>query len=170
MLVFDIRSLEAHAAVVDEALSASDPVWDAADRKPVDAVRVTGRLSSAGAGRFYWHGRLDAEVMLECSRCLADAHARVHDEAHLIFAASGSDDADDPGVFVYDAAAAELDIRPALREQWLLAAPAYALCRPDCKGLCPRCGADLNAGPHECADQTTDPRWDALRTLKISSR
>lgn len=170
MLVFDIRSLEAHAAVVDEQLSADDPVWEDQDRKPVDGVKVSGRLSSAGAGRFYWHGRIEGDVALECSRCLAEARSHVSDEAHIIFAEQDSEDADEPDVFVYEATAADLDLRPALREEWLVAAPAYALCRPDCKGLCARCGADLNAGPHECAVQTSDPRWDALKTLKFSSR
>ena len=170
MLLFDIRSIEAHAAVVDEVLSADDPVWEESDRKPVDGVRVSGRLSSAGQSRFYWHGRLSGDVVLECSRCLADAEAQVADEAHIIFAEQGSEDADDPDVYVYERTAADLDLRPALREQWLLAAPAYALCRPDCKGLCARCGADLNAGPHECAEQATDPRWDALKKLNLSSR
>jgi uncharacterized protein len=170
MLSFDIRSLEAHAAVVDDVLSADDPVWEQSDRKPIDGARVSGRLSSAGQGRFYWHGRVQGDVILECSRCLADAEAHVDDEAHVIFAEQGSEDADDPDVYVYERTAADLDLRPALREQWLLAAPAYALCRPDCKGLCLRCGADLNAGPHECAEQATDPRWDALKKLNLSSR
>ena len=170
MLSFDIRSLEAHAAVVDEVLSGDDPVWSEHDRKPADGVHVSGRLSAAGAGRFYWHGRLEGDVVLECTRCLADAQAHVNDESHIIFAERGSDAADDPDVYLYESTAADLDIRPALREQWLLAAPAYALCRADCKGLCPRCGADLNAGPHECGEQSADPRWDALRKLKLSSR
>ena len=171
MLSFDLRSLEAHAAVVDEVLSADDSVWEEHDRKPVGGLNVSGRLSAAGSGRFYWHGRLEGDVALACNRCLADAHAHVTDEAHIIFAEEGSDDAaDDPDVYVYEQGAADLDIRPALREQWLLVAPAYALCRPDCKGLCPRCGVDLNAGPHECAEQSIDPRWDALKKLKTSSR
>ena len=170
MLSFDIRSLEAQAAVVDEMLSADDPVWDQADRKPVGEVHVSGRLSSAGQGRFYWHGHLDGDMMLECSRCLADASVHVTDEAHIIFAEQGSDDADDPDVYVYERTAADLDLRPALREEWLLAAPAYALCQPDCKGLCARCGVDLNAGPHECAEQAKDSRWDALKKLNVSSR
>ncbi len=169
MLSFDIRSLDAHASVVDEVLSADDPVWDPTDRKPIDGVHVTGRISSAGQGRFYWHGRLTGDVMLECSRCLADAKSHVTDEAHIIFAEQGSEDADEPDVYVYERTAANLDLRPALREQWLLAAPAFALCRPDCKGLCPRCGVDLNAGPHECAEQAVDPRWDVLQKLKQSS-
>jgi uncharacterized protein len=171
MLSFDIRSLVAHAAIVDDLLPADDPVWAAGDLRPETAVRVTGRLSAAGTGgeRFYWHGRIDGDVVLECSRCLAEAHAHVSDEAHLIFAERGDENTEDPDVYQLDPNAVELDLRPAIREEWLLAAPSYALCREDCKGLCQRCGADLNAGPHECASEAVDPRWDALRKLKSSN-
>ena len=169
MLSFDIRSLAAHAATVDTELPADDPVWAPGDLKPQTAVHVTGRLSAAGPGRFYWHGRIEGDVVLDCSRCLAEAHAHVSDEAHLIFAEQGDEDTDDPDVFKLDPAAVELDLRPAIREEWLLAAPTYALCRDDCKGMCPQCGADMNAGPHQCASQAIDPRWDALRKLKSSN-
>ena len=170
MLSFDIRSLESHAVVVDEDLPATDSVWEEDDPKPDAAVRVSGRLSAAGPGRFYWHGRIEGDVTLECSRCLAEAHAHVADEAHLIFAEPGDEDTDDPDVYTIDPQALELDLRQAIREQWLLAAPSFALCREDCKGMCPRCGADLNAGPHDCSQQEADPRWDTLRKMKESSK
>lgn len=168
MLSFDIRSLEEHAATVDDELPADDPVWAQDDLRPASAVHVTGRLSSAGASRFYWHGHIEGDVVLECSRCLADASAHVSDEAHLIFAERGDEDTDDPDVYKLDPDTVELDLRPAIREEWLLAAPTFALCREDCKGLCPQCGVDLNAGPHRCASEAADPRWDALRKLKSS--
>lgn len=168
MLSFDIRSLESHAVVVDEQLAADDPVWEADDARPETAVHVTGRLSAAGPGRFYWHGRIEGDVALECSRCLAEARAHVTDEAHLIFAETGDEETDDSDVYRLDPRADELDLRPAIREEWLLAAPTYAVCKEDCKGLCPRCGADLNAGPHECAQQKADPRWNTLRKLNHS--
>ena len=62
--------------------------------------------------------------------------------------------------------ARSLDLRPAVREEWLLAAPAFVLCREDCKGLCPRCGADLNEGPCSCTKTEIDPRWASLAALK----
>jgi uncharacterized protein len=165
MLSFDIRSLESHAVVVDEDLSADDPVWERGDPTPIGAVHVAGRLSAAGPGRFYWHGRIDGDVALECSRCLADTTAHVSDETHLIFADIGDEETEDSDVYRLDPKDRDLDLRPALREEWLLAAPTFGLCRPDCKGLCPRCGADLNAGPHDCSSAESDPRWDALRKL-----
>ena len=169
MLSFDIRSLESHAVVVDEELSANDPVWQDEDPRPADAVHVTGRLSAAGTGRFYWHGRIEGDITLECSRCLTETERHVNDEAHLIFADKENEESDDPDVYLVDSSAIELDLRPAIREQWILAAPTFALCKEDCRGFCPRCGADLNAGPHECSHEEADPRWEALRKLNQSS-
>jgi uncharacterized protein len=44
--------------------------------------------------------------------------------------------------------------------------PQQILCRPDCAGLCPMCGEDLNENPHEHEEEHTDPRWAALESLK----
>jgi uncharacterized protein len=166
MLSFDIRSLTEHAIVVDDTLSADDPVWLASDAKPSVPIRVKGRLSSAGPGRFYWHGTIEGKVALSCRRCLGDAAGHVSEDAHLIFAEAGAEGVeDDPDVFLLDDRSPELDLRPAVREQWLLNVPGYALCRDDCKGLCPMCGAELNLGPCECASSAADPRWATLHKL-----
>ncbi len=164
MLSFDIRSLDTQAAIVDDELSPDDEIWESGDPKPSTPLRVRGRLSAAGPDRFYWHGTMEGDVALECSRCLGEASAHVMEEAHLIFADAGSEGAeDDPDVFVLDETATELDLRPALREQWLLNVPGFALCRDDCKGLCPTCGAELNLGDCACELRSADPRWDGLR-------
>ena len=162
MLSFDIRSLEAQAANVDEQLSADDAVWEEGDPRPDSAVHVIGRLSAAGTGQFYWHGRISGDVTAPCRRCLSDAHAAVEDESHIIFAEAGDEEIDDPDVYLLDPASRDLDLRPAIREEWLIAQPRFVLCREDCLGLCPKCGADLNDGQCSCPPQT-DSRWDDLR-------
>jgi uncharacterized metal-binding protein YceD (DUF177 family) len=58
------------------------------------------------------------------------------------------------------------DTDPILFEQLQLNIPMKPLCRPECKGLCPICGADRNEGECSCSDSTTDPRWQALAGLK----
>lgn len=170
MLSFDLRSLESHAVVVDEDLSSDDAIWQPGDATPSGPVHVSGRLSAAGPGRFYWHGRVEGDVTVSCRRCLTDTRAHVADETHVVFAEHGDETTvDDPDVYQLDPKAQELDLRPAIREQWLLAVPAFALCREECKGLCPTCGTDLNAGPCDCPPPT-DSTWDALRKLDRSSR
>lgn len=162
MLAFDLRSLEAKAATVDDQLSADDPVWQEGDPKPDTGVKVTGRLSAAGTNQYYWHGHISGDITVDCRRCLSEAHAHVEAESHVIYSEPDEVTEDDPDVYPLDPAARDLDLRPAIREEWLLAQPRYVLCREDCRGLCPQCGADLNAGACDCPPQT-DSRWDSLR-------
>ena len=169
MLLFDRRAVEDKAAVVNAELPPNDPIWQATDPVPSGPLKVTGRLSSAGPGRFYWHGEVSGDIALPCRRCLADASAHVHDESHVIFADADSDEVDDPDVQVLDERSVVIDLRPTVREQWLLNAPAFAVCREDCKGMCPTCGKDLNEGPCDCPEvRAVDTRWDALK--KITSK
>ena len=60
----------------------------------------------------------------------------------------------------------QIDLARMIRENILLDAPIAPLCRPDCAGLCPTCGIDLNTGACDCVSATIDPRWDALSQLK----
>ncbi len=168
MLSFDIRDLESAAVVVDSELRPDDAVWQTGDAVPSGPIRASGRLSAAGGGRFYWHGHIAGSAVLPCRRCLTETSVPVEDEAHLIFVPLGDEEADDPDVYTFDPRAKDLDLRAAVRELWLLNTPAYALCREDCKGLCPTCGADLNAGPCQCPSPH-DTRWDALRKLGSAS-
>ena len=151
MLSFPTRSLLQGAIQVSGDLEPGDKVWQVGDQRPASGVRVTGRLSGAGAGRFYFSGRLAGSAAGECRRCLVEVTSAVGAEAHLLFAEAGTGDGDDPDVFPLTLGrnGAEVDLRPALREQWLLEVPAFVLCRPDCKGLCLACGANLNQG--ECS-------------------
>jgi DUF177 domain-containing protein len=57
-----------------------------------------------------------------------------------------------------------LDLREGIRQYLLMSEPAKPLCRPNCAGLCPRCGADLNIGQCSCTD-SSDERWHALAGL-----
>ncbi len=164
MLSFDLRSLESRAVQVEGDLPATDPVWTDADVRPVDDVTVEGRLSAAGDDRFYFSGSIAGSAKLECRRCLTDVTVDVDSDVHFLFAPIGDPTTgDDPDVFTYDPSRRELNIAPAVREQWLLEVPAFAECREDCKGLCLSCGSDLNVGDCDCSAAKTDARWDALR-------
>ncbi len=168
MLSFDIRSLERGAATVDAVLPPDDGVWMESDilRPLGDGIQITGRLSAAGSGRYYFSGHLNGATRQECRRCLTPVESAVTAEVHVLYAEPGGEDDDDPDVYPLGGAQGDvIDLRPAVREQWLLEAPPFAVCRPDCKGLCPTCGANLNAGACGCAPDI-DPRWAALRKTR----
>lgn len=61
----------------------------------------------------------------------------------------------------------EIDLTEPVRQALLVAMPISPVCREDCAGLCPNCGANLNDGPHSCQTETVDNRWAALSELKI---
>ena len=169
MLSFDIRSLETKAVHVDGSIKPDDSIWEPADTRPTEPIRVTGRLSSAGEGRFYFTGRIEGKIELPCRLCLEEVEVEVDEDVHLLLAELGAEEADDPDVFLYDPNERMLDLRPSIRETWLLTAPAYVQCREDCKGLCPTCGTNLNESTCNCTPTKADSRWDALLKHKSKS-
>jgi len=64
----------------------------------------------------------------------------------------------------------EIDLAPAVREQILLSIPPSPLCREECKGLCPSCGKDLNEGDCGCEQKAMDPRWSALKGIRLDTK
>lgn len=168
MLSFDIRDTSLKAARVEGGLEPSDLIWQDGDPRPDGSIRVGARLSPAGGGRFYLNGRLHGSVAVECRRCLTETRTTVDEEFRAVFAPE-DDDVGDPDVFAYDPTARELDLRPALRELWLLSVPKYVVCDEACKGLCPQCGKDLNAGSCEC-EPARDRRWEGLRKIATQRR
>jgi uncharacterized protein len=115
-----------------------------------------------------------ATIDEECSRCLVPVATPVtvdfeEEYVPLVDANTGApvriDPSEEEDMFRVSPRF-ELDLREALRQYILMYEPAKPLCRADCAGLCPVCGADMNAGPHEC-EQPTDERWSALSGLKI---
>ncbi len=158
MLSFPTQSITAAAVQVNGELDRDDAVWIEGDTRPIKAIRLTGRVSVAGLGRFYFNGRLAGQAVAECTRCLQDVEMEVGAESHFIFADSETEQDGDPDVYplTIGRQGTSVDLRPPLREQWVLEVPAFVLCSPDCKGLCPTCGAKLNQGACSCAPQATE--------------
>jgi uncharacterized protein len=97
------------------------------------------------------HARVATATEEECARCLTRCRVPLEFEFRLIAdrqGAGGMDDvepSEDDDVVFHDGRALDLDVP--VREAAILARPMAPLCRPDCKGLCPQCGADRNEGP-----------------------
>ena len=76
-------------------------------------------------------------------------------------------DAADEGVYPLRPEGEVVDLRPMIREELLLVVPEFPVCREDCRGLCPRCGTNLNESECDCRSAEADPRWEALRKLRV---
>ena len=110
----------------------------------------------------------DARLVGPCVRCLADAalDVTVKDRQYQATAPEGDEELSTP--YLQDD---RLDLSAWARDAVALALPDQILCRPDCAGLCPVCGRDLNVEPHEHEDEVGDERWSKLAELrdKLSS-
>jgi uncharacterized protein len=121
----------------------------------LDAARTTSGYSL----------RLRYEVWLEgpCMRCLEAASRRLGIDAREIDQPGGGEELRSPYL-----EGDELDLRGWTRDALVLALPAQIVCREECLGLCPECGENLNeAGAEHRHEQAPDPRWAALRELRL---
>jgi uncharacterized protein len=118
--------------------------------------------------RAHWSGSFE----VPCARCLDPVRHALGGDFDLLFRPLGADagpadralGAPDTEIGYYHGEG--LVLEDVLREQVLLSLPVRSLCRQDCKGLCPRCGRNLNTELCTCEDQPSDPRWSALSDLR----
>jgi uncharacterized protein len=105
---------------------------------------------------------LDVALAGPCFRCLADAELPVELRLREYQATKPEGDEEQTEYLDDD----RVDLSAWARDAIALALPDQILCRPDCAGLCPVCGKDLNAEPHDHVEETSDPRWAKLSELK----
>jgi uncharacterized protein len=123
-----------------------------------EAELTISRTSTGTLFELRFRGRLYGP----CQRCLADAVVE-REIAAREYQANSADDDELRTPYVADE---RLDLSAWARDALALALPEQILCRPDCAGLCPVCGKDLNVEPHEHAEERIDPRWEALEELR----
>lgn len=135
------------------------------------SVEWGGEVTYA-APAFHVHADYRFELTQACSRCLRPVVMPVAGSCDLLVsvgaasAASGEHQLHEEDLGQVTVPDERLDTRSLLVEQLQLEVPMHPLCRPDCRGLCPHCGAELDAGPCGCQTSAGDPRWEALASLR----
>ena len=125
---------------------------------------ILGTLDIEKTGdRVSVRGTIEALARLECGRCLEQFEHRVRTDFRAFAERAGRGPQRDEEALVRDAQMTfhdgrQLDLRGEARESLLLEIPIAPICREDCAGLCPKCGADLNLGPHHCPVETGEER------------
>jgi uncharacterized protein len=125
----------------------------------IPAELVVQRASTGDVFRLHFDGTVEGP----CMRCLAPAAAVIAVDAREYQATDGGADDELRSEYVVEG---DLDLDAWARDLVGLGLPDQILCRPDCAGLCPVCGKDLNLEPHEHDEETVDPRWAALEALR----
>jgi uncharacterized protein len=106
-------------------------------------------------------GPVTGVMRLCCARCLRPFDQGFQIEVEELYA-EGAEPADDE----YPLEGGRVDLEPMIRDVVVLAMPFAPLCMPDCRGLCARCGGDLNLGECTCPPDV-DPRWAPLSGLEL---
>jgi uncharacterized protein len=148
--------------------------------RQLDGMPVSGRADliteRRGAHHLIQDIRLRAgyegKFEMPCARCLDPVAHRLEEHFDLLFRPTGVDA--DPSEHAISTSDTEigyyeeggLAVEDVLREQVLLSLPPRTLCQQDCKGLCPRCGRNLNTEVCACDASQVDARWTALADLR----
>src|ERR1035437_5145473 len=117
-------------------------------------------------------GKFEGNFEVPCARCVEPVSLPLGADFDLIFRPAGADSeapelsitAPETEIGYYQKDS--LLLEDVLREQVLLSLPVRTLCKPDCKGLCPRCGENRNSQACSCEEGPSDPRWEALAGLR----
>jgi uncharacterized protein len=155
-----LRPGEEHREALDVELPAFElggeryvPVPETVEAELVVTRATTGTVFSLA---------FEARLHGPCYRCLGDAVLGLPIRDIQYQASSPEDDEMTTPYLVED----QLEVSWWARDAVALALPDKILCRPDCAGLCGECGKNLNDEPHSHDEQTADPRWGALESLR----
>jgi uncharacterized protein len=144
-------------------------------RDHLDGLRVTGSevlptsdltvevTMEALEGAIAVRGVVSAPWVGECRRCLKPIRGELRAEVEELFVRDAEEGE------TYPIEGDQIDLTAMAREAVVLALPNAPLCRENCLGLCPDCGADLNDGPCACPAAPTDSRWSALDAMRPDS-
>jgi uncharacterized protein len=168
MLLLDLARLDREGSLrVQGQIPPDDPLFEGTGVRLGAPLRVDLKATESTSGEVVVRGTIEGTLAQECRRCLDPVDVPLREEVTFVFSPpdllGGEDDGE---IRVLPAGELELDLSEPIRDEVVLAAPTYTLCDPECKGLCPHCGADLNETTCDCGATEPDPRWDALRALK----
>ncbi len=138
------------------------------DLGPSDTPILVTLVATPQGEDYMLHGQVTADLHIDCDRCLGPAQQSISGSFRALLAQAWRPglEADGNTVLVTSPTHPEVDLGGITAELVYLEAPVKALCREDCRGLCPSCGIDRNQQACDCAGDEPDERWFALHAIK----
>ena len=177
-MLIDLKTISTEELEINETL---DKDWwqPNVDDAPVLALATPLRIwvkASKVGDKYLLAGRISGTVFLKCDRCLEAFRSdlEIPFSFFLVSPKSGQAEAEaelldeDLEVDFIHGETVDLDAR--IKEQVFLSLPMKSICREECLGLCPMCGANLNEGPCHCSQRKTKPAFSKLESLKIEGK
>ena len=135
-----------------------------------DSVHIEAKISSEWPV-FFVDGSLKTVIQLTCSRCAVDFSYNVdtifhcHEEPVTLASSESNLFLLKKDMDIDHYAGNEIEINDIFREQLMLAVPVHPLCKPDCRGLCPKCGQNLNLGNCACTVEVSSNPFSVIKEL-----
>ena len=168
MIEIDVRDLVGHPGQ-SRAVHVDEPVEGLAlelATVPEDTPIEADLLLESVIEGILVSGPLRGSMRLSCARCLKTFERPFDVDVSELFIRELDPDGDEYPLLEDGA----IDIEPMVRDAVLLSMPFSPLCRPDCAGLCERCGGDRNLGECVCGPVAADPRWEALGEIAFDEQ
>ena len=128
-------------------------------------------VRNPSGGTYVVTGSLSGTVLAPCRRCLKPTSIPFDIPLRVVFQegrrdAERDDEPGDDDIVWIERGAKRLELDEQVRDLLFIETERFPLCRPDCKGVCPECGQDLNVGSCDCTFEAHDSRWKALEGLR----
>ena len=170
-MIVDLITIKERTSSFDFSIEPAQIDLESETARVKSVVEVQGKIKK-GIVQVDVEGRISAGVEVECDRCLQPVEKSLEFPFDVAFvtpdnytqAKEAELNQDDLEVSIY--AGDKIDLSELAREQIILNLPEQTFCRDDCKGLCPKCGANRNLIDCNCEEKEVDPRWAALKNLK----
>ncbi len=124
------------------------------------SVHVEGKVTKDGK-RYLVQGTVSSTLKLLCDRCMKEVEYPIHTELYRVFSSDSKDEDED----VVQLNESSIDLSNAIHEAIALEIPMKVLCNEDCKGICHKCGQDLNVASCTCEKADVDPRLEKLKSI-----
>ncbi len=168
-MIIDVSNILKESGVsrsVSGEAKLDDIVYRGSGYRFTKPLSVTGTVANNGKNLFV-SLHVKAEFITECARCMEDTAASAEFDAEEVFVREDELSSDGEDVRVYTGHT--IDVGEVIAENFLMNVSARYLCSPDCKGLCGKCGKNLNKGDCGCIKDDIDPRWAGLLDIMNNS-
>lgn len=161
-MLIDIKDIAREGGVVEKTVPIGALPQEWGEPVSVGPTTIHGLLTRGSRG-IDFAATLETRITLTCVRCLETFEMPVATEFHLIFVprmpveGKGEFQLHGEDCDLCPAPEGKVDLAALVREQLLLSLPAKPLCRQDCSGLCPRCGANRNVTACDCDGEAPEP-------------
>jgi uncharacterized protein len=173
-MFLDLSRLEDERLAARFEVDRGSAVLDGFEAEVLEPVILDVEVRNPSGGTFVVTGWLSGSAVAPCRRCLVPTTTPIDVPFRVVYQEVGrdakqSEESGDDDVVWLDRGAKRIELDDQVRDRLFLEVERFPLCRPGCRGICPKCGQNFNEGSCGCTLEATDSRWKALEGLRLGN-